>query len=106
MNQATKDLLAQNRLQEQPVYSIEDLKILSGYLKASEDLKAWEVYKQLEALDHDPILFEGWTMQTNEDYDYNAIFFQASMDRLPLILGEDLDGIEDIVLRWRLERNK
>jgi hypothetical protein len=45
-------------------------------------------------------------LNTNADYDYKAIFFQASMDRLPLILGEDLDDIEDIVLRWRLERNK
>ena len=109
MNQKTKDLISKNRLLEQPTYTEEDLKILAEYLKISKDPKAFEVYKQFEyGIGYDPILFEGWVMDenTNADYDYKAIFFQASMDRLPLILGEDLDDIEDIVLRWRLERNK
>jgi hypothetical protein len=109
MNQATKDLISKNQLQDKPEYTEEDLKILADYLKISEDPKAWEVYKQFQyGIGFDPILFECWVMSedTNESYDYKAIFFQASMDRLPLVLGEDLDDIEDIVLRWRLERHK
>lgn len=106
MNQKTKEMISQNRLLEQPVYSEEDLKILADHLQHTEDPKAFKVIQQLIALNHDPILFEGWTMQTNNDYDYWAIFFGASMDKLPLMLNEDLDSIEDIVLRWRLERSK
>jgi hypothetical protein len=86
---------------------MEDLKILASYLIISKDPRAWIVYKQILAFEYDPILFEGWTTGYAEgDYDYSHIFFQSSMDRLPLLLGEDLDDIEDIVLRWRLERNK
>jgi hypothetical protein len=109
MNQITKDLISKNQLQDKPIYTEEDLRILAGYLKDCKDVKAWLIYKQFEfGIGYDPILFEGWVMDlnTNADYDYKAIFFQASMDRLPLILGEDLDEIDDIVLRWRLERNK
>ena len=109
MNQKTKDLISKSPLQDRPQYTEEDLKILADYLKISEDPKAWEVRKQfLYGLGFDPLLFETWVMseETNEDYDYKAIFFQSSMENLPLVLGEDLDDIEDIVLRWRLERNK
>jgi hypothetical protein len=106
MNQKTKEMISTNRLLERPVYTEEDLKILADHLQHTEDPKAFKVINQLIALNHDPLLFEGWTEQTNADYDYWAIFFGASMDNLPLIINEDLDGIEDIVLRWRLERSK
>lgn len=107
MNQETKDLISKSKLLDQPVYTEEDLKILATYLQISKDAKAWVVYKQLQAFSFDPILFRSWaTGYAEGDYDYKAIFFQSSMDRLPLLLGEDLDDIEDIVLRWRLERSK
>jgi hypothetical protein len=99
-------MISKNRLLEQPVYSEEDLKILADHLQHCEDPKAFKIIQQLIVLNHDPILFEGWTEQTNDDYDYKAIFYGASMDKLPLIINEDLDGIEDVVLRWRLERSK
>ena len=108
MNQKTKDLISQSPLQERPVYSEEDLKILAEYLKESKDKKAWEVYKQfIYGFGYDPLLFETWVLGYAEgDYDYRAIFFQSAMDMLPLAIGEDLDEIDDIVLRWRLERHK
>jgi hypothetical protein len=99
-------MISKNRLLDKPVYSVEDLKILAERLDFKKEEKAWNIIKQLHALDFDPILFEGWAEQTNEDYDYKAIFFESSMDKLPMIINEDLDTIEDIVLRWRLERNK
>ena len=89
-----------------PAYTAEDLKLLAEQLKFTEDQRAFKIIQQLIVFDFDPILFEGWTEQTNDDYDYKAIFFGASMDRLPLIINEDLDGIEDIVLQWRLDRSK
>lgn len=106
MNRKTKDLISKNKLLENPAYTVEDLKLLTELLTFSEDIKAFRIINQLKALDFDPILFEGWADQTNDDYDYKAIFFGASIDRLPLIINEDLDSIEDIVLGWRLERNK
>ena len=109
MNQKTKEMISQNRLREQPHYTEEDLKILAEQLKYSEDPKTFIIRNQLlYGFEFDPVLFEAWVLSedTNKDYDYKAIFFQASMDRLPLVLGEDLDDIEDFVLRWRLERNK
>jgi hypothetical protein len=106
MNRKTKDLISKNKLLENPAYTVEDLKLLTELLTFSEDIKAFRIINQLKALDFDPILFEGWADQTNDDYDYKAIFFGASIDRLPLIINEDLDSIEDIALGWRLERNK
>lgn len=106
MNQQTKDLISKNKLLENPAYTVEDLEILCQQLTFSKDIKAFKIIQQLKVLRCDPILFEGWADQTNDDYDYKAIFFGASMDRLPLIINEDLDSIEDIVLRWRLDRNK
>jgi hypothetical protein len=107
MNQTTKEMISKNRLLEKPVYSEEDLKILEERLMfISKDTKAWNIIIHIRALDYNPILFEGWADQANDDYDYKAIFFESSMDKLPMILCEDLDSIEDIVLRWRLERSK
>jgi hypothetical protein len=106
MNQQTKDLISKNKLLENPAYTAKDLEILCEQLTFTEDPKAFKIIQQLKVLRFDPILFEGWADQTNDDYDYKAIFFGASMDRLPLIINEDLDSIEDIVLRWRLDRNK
>lgn len=107
MNQKTKEMISKNRLLDKPIYTVEDLKVLEERLRfLSKDTKAYNIVKQLQALDFDPILFEGWADQTNDDYDYKAIFFESSMNKLPLILNEDLDTIEDVVLRWRLERNK
>ena len=106
MNQKTKELISKNRLLDKPVYTPEDFKVLTERLQFNKDDKAYNIIKLLEAIDYDHILFEGWADQANDDYDYKAIFFESSMDRLPLIINEDLDTIEDIVLRWRLERNK
>ena len=108
MNQKMKDLISQSRLLGKPVYTEEDLKILAVYLNIPKDDKCWNVYKQLVyAFNYDPVLFQSWAESyAGKDYDYNAMFFQSPTDRLPLLLAEDLDELEDIVLRWRLERNK
>lgn len=107
MNQKTKEMLSKNRLLDKPVYSEEDLKILDERLMfIKKDSKAWNIIKQLRAIDYNPFLFEAWADQTNDEYDYKAILFESSMENLPLIINEELDTIEDIVLRWRLERNK
>jgi hypothetical protein len=106
MNQKTKELLNEKGLLEAPEYTEEDLKILAEKLAFSDDPKAFNILKQLDAFGYDPILFEYWAGQTNKEYDYKAIFYNASQDQLPLILTEDLDSIEDIVLNWRFDRNK
>jgi hypothetical protein len=108
MNQKTKEILSKKGLKDKPVYTVEDLKELAKHLEAvkKKNDKAFNIYKQLQVFDYNPFLFKAWAEQANEDYDYKAIFFESSIDRLPLIINDELDGIEDIVLQWRFERSK
>lgn len=118
MNKKTKEMISKGGLCEHPTYTVDDLKVLveqlTIFVNAKEleadindsQAKAFKIVNQIKAFDYDPIFFEGWAEQTNEDYDYKAIFFNATIDRLPLIINEDLDSIEDIILRWRLDRSK
>lgn len=106
MNQKAKELLNEKGLTEAPEYTEDDLRVLAEKLAFSKDIKAFTILKQLAAFGYDPILFEYWAGQTNKEYDYKAIFYNASRDQLPLIITEDLDAVEDIVLNWRFDRSK
>ena len=107
MNQKAKETLSTNRLLDKPVYTEEDLKALVDKLMfIKKETKAWNIIKQIRVLNFNPDMFEGWAYLTNDDYDYKEIFYEASLDRLPLIMNEDLDSIEEIVFNWRLERSK
>lgn len=107
MNRKTKEMIANNGLSEKPVYTEEDLKILAERLMFhKKNPKAWNIIKQLQAIDFNPFLFEAWAEQTNDEYDYKAILFESSQDNLPLLINEQMDFMEDVVFQWRLERNK
>lgn len=107
MKKKTQGLLEENNLLEQPEYSEEDLKDISDKLAETRDEKAGRVYALLLSIGFDPFIFQDWCEAANEEYDYNGLFF-TSLDNIPLVIEDmtALDSIEDVVVRWRLDRNK
>lgn len=107
MKRETQELLKAQALQERPEYSTEDLKEIAKKLAETKDEKAGKVYAQLLAFDFEPFLFEDWCENTNEQYDYNGLFFSELSD-IPCVIADmtALDSIEDVVVRYRLENNK
>jgi hypothetical protein len=107
MKRKTQELLEKSVLLNQPDYSEDELKDIAEKLAATKDEKAGRVYALLLSIGFDPFIFQDWCEAANEEYDYNGLFY-TSLDNMPLVIADmtELDSIEDVVVRWRLDHNK
>ena len=107
MKRKTQELLKSQCLQQHPEYSTEDLKEIAKQLALTKDEKAGKVYALLLSIDYEPFLFEDWCNNTNEEYDYQGLFY-STLEDIPLMIGDmtELDAIEDAVVKYRLFNHK
>jgi hypothetical protein len=104
INKKARESLTKQRefLTESP-YTEEDFKRLAELIK--HDDKGFRVANQFEAFDYMPGLIKCWAVDRCEEYDFFELLF-APIDRLPLIINEELDPVENIILNWRYDRAK
>lgn len=107
MEKTLKDLLREEGLDPNPVYSEEELREIAQLLHESGDPMAEKIYRLLDSFGFMPELFEDWTPDTNDEYDYHGLFY-GSQDNLLLAVGsqDDFDVTEEIVYKWRMDHNK